>query len=149
MKAEDVTATLDLALKASGCDQAMVVHKHGAVVRLGAVNFLDQGSEFTFDPVQRQPFALALLIGAAGNDCGCCCGYLAAEFDELYRSGHALHIIMRDPGQRPMHVVENPPCNGPGDDRQRRQNGKRKIELELYAEHRPARRAWFGRPTAF
>jgi len=27
MKAEDVTATLDLALKASGCDQAMVVHK--------------------------------------------------------------------------------------------------------------------------
>ena len=27
MKAEDVTATLDLALKASGCDQATVVHK--------------------------------------------------------------------------------------------------------------------------
>jgi putative transposase len=27
MKAEDVTATLDLALKASGCDQAVVVHK--------------------------------------------------------------------------------------------------------------------------
>ncbi len=27
MKAEDVTATLELALKASGCDQAMVVHK--------------------------------------------------------------------------------------------------------------------------
>jgi hypothetical protein len=27
MKAEDVTATLELALKASGCDQATVVHK--------------------------------------------------------------------------------------------------------------------------
>ena len=27
MKAEDVTATLEMALKASGCDQAMVVHK--------------------------------------------------------------------------------------------------------------------------
>ncbi len=49
MKAEDVTNTLGLALQASGCDQAMVLHKPKLLGDYGSSDVSDKLAEWQGD----------------------------------------------------------------------------------------------------